>query len=168
MKQTTYSTLCLLLSGLLIFSSQAASSKKTADYVILNSQELEGKSVTLDVIGVRPMRMISPIPEVALFHAMTFDDREDKYGGSILVAVPANQSVKFAEKFGSDNPRSKRTEKMNGVLIPSPGPKDRKERFWMIDYEGLSAAVLANHADAIIPDEKPEGEHPRPPRPPKP
>lgn len=168
MKQTTYSTLCLLLSGLFILSSQAALSKKTADYVILHATELEGKSVTLDVVGVRPMRMLSPIPDVTFFHAITFDDREDRPGGPILVAVPANQGEKFAEKFGSLNPRSKRVEKMSGILIPSSGSPDRKGKVWMIDYEGLSGAVLANHTHVIIPEEKPEGDSQRPLRPPQP
>ncbi|MBT8037570.1 MAG: hypothetical protein KJO21_08505 [Verrucomicrobiae bacterium] len=130
------STTALFLFGSTGISS-AADSKRTANYILSMPESYEGKTVTLDVAAVRPVKWKSPIPELAFFHATTVDRRSDRFGGVILVAVPKEDSAAFVKKYGLTVENRNDKDTMKGLLIPSG-----RHRAWVVDQSGILADIL--------------------------
>ncbi len=155
MKTTT------LLAALAIAASSAvgfaADSKRTADYILTSPSDFEGKEVTLDVAFVKPVRWKSPVPELAFFHAMTTDRRDDRPAGRILVVVAADKTTAFARKYGTD-PDGRRldADTLRGILLAAPG-KHPRARVWMVDTDGRAAELIKNKK-LMIDDEGVEGD----------
>lgn len=128
--------------------SLASDSKNTAEHIIANSAEFEGKEVKLDVSFVKPVKWKSPIPELAFFHAVTIDRRDQKMGGSILVAVNAAEAPAFARKYGMDFDGRRDSDALRGVFLAAPGrspvPKARA-RIWFIDTTGTAVELIKNN-----------------------
>jgi hypothetical protein len=125
--------------------SFAADSKHTAEYIIANSSEYEGKEIVLDVSFVKPVQWKSPIPELAFFHVITVDRRDDKLGGGILVAVKAADSGGFAKKYGMDFDGRRDSDSLRGVFLAAPGRgSDAKARgrVWFVDTTGTAAELI--------------------------
>jgi hypothetical protein len=95
------SAVALTLFGSLAIS-EAADSKRTAEYLLSSPLTHEGKAVTVDVAAVKPVQWKSPLPELTFFHALTMDRIDRKPGGGILVAVPTAEAASFAKKYGTD------------------------------------------------------------------
>lgn len=127
--------------------SQAADSKRTAEYLLSSPLSYEGKTVTLDVAAVQPVRWKSPFPELAFFQAMTLDRMDHKPGGVILVAVPAADSASFAKKYGTDFEGRFESDQLKGLFMAS-GPR----KVWVIDMSGQLAKLLAERKE-LLPDE---------------
>lgn len=136
---------CLPLVLLTAFAPllHAAESKHTAEYILANSAQFEGKEVTLDVAFVKPVEWKSPIPTLAFFHAITLDRRDHKRGGPILVVIPAADSGQFAKKYGMDfNGRNTVTNALKGTFMATPGRPGMGGRRWIIDTTGLVADLI--------------------------
>lgn len=127
--------------------SQAADSKRTAEYLLSSPLSYEGKTVTLDVAAVQPVHWKSPFPELAFFQAMTLDRMDHKPGGVILVAVPAADSASFARKYGTDFEGRFESDPLKGQFMAS-GPR----KVWIIDVSG-QLAKLQEERKALLPDE---------------
>jgi len=143
MKTTHILTIILLAAAAPL--SIAGDSKRTAEYTIVNSAELEGKEVTLDVAFVKPVQWKSPIPELAFFHALTIDRRDKKPGGHILVAIAASESASFAKKYGMDFEGRNESNTLRGTLLAAPGREDGKAlrpRIWFIDTTGTALELI--------------------------
>jgi len=139
----TYQCLPLVLLTALAPLLHAVESKHTAEYVLANSADFEGKEVTLDVAFVKPVEWKSPIPELAFFHAVTLDRRDHKPGGPILVAIPAADSGKFAKKYGMDfNGRNTVPNSLKGVFLATPGRPGMGGKRWIIDTTGQAVALI--------------------------
>jgi hypothetical protein len=125
--------------------SFAGDSKHTAEYIIANSAEYEGKEVVLDVSFVKPVKWKSPIPELAFFHVVTVDRRDDKIGGSILVAVKAADSGSFAKKYGMDFDGRRDSDSLRGVFLAAPGrgpDLKARARIWFVDTSGTAVELI--------------------------
>lgn len=121
----------------------AAESKHTAEYILANSADFEGKEVTLDVAFVKPVEWKSPIPTLTFFHVVTLDRRDRKPGGFILVAIPAADSGQFAKKYGMDfNGRNTVTNTLKGTFMATPGRPGMGGRRWIIDTTGQVAELI--------------------------
>ncbi len=123
----------------------AGDSKHTAEYIIANSAEHEGKEVVLDVSFVKPVQWKSPIPELAFFHAVTVDRRDDQLGGSIIVAVKAAEAGSFAKKYGMDFEGRRDSDSLRGVFLAAPGrgPDTKaRARIWLVDTTGSAAGLI--------------------------
>jgi hypothetical protein len=119
-----------------------AEPKHTADAILVNAPQSEGKEVSVDVMFVKPVRWKSPDPDFAFFHAETVDRHDKKIGGSILVVVPATEAVKFAKHYGIESNGRNESDKLTGILTTSPS-KRVKTRTWMIDTtEGKFAETV--------------------------
>ncbi len=140
------SAVALALFGSLA-ASQAADSKRTAEYLLSSPLSHEGKTVTLDVAMVRPARWKSPFVEVTFFHAMTMDRMDRKPGGEILVAVPTAGAASFAKKYGTDFEGRFESDSLKGLFMAS-GPR----RIWVIDTTGQLEKLMADRK-AALPDE---------------
>ena len=140
------STIALAVFGSLAVS-QAADSKRTAEYLLSSPQTYENKAVTVDVAAVKPANWKSPFPELAFFHAMTLDRMDHKPGGAILVAVPAADSASFAKKYGTDFEGRFESDPLKGQFLAA-GPR----KIWVIDMSGKLAGLLAERK-AMWPDE---------------
>lgn len=134
--------LCLPLVLLAAVSPllQAGDSKRTAEYLYTTPSDFEGKDVTVDVAFVKPTPWKSPIPELAFFHALTVDREDYKFGGGILVAVPAADSAKFAKKYGTDFEGRRESNSLKGTFIAAPGRGG--PRVWMIDLSGKASELI--------------------------
>jgi len=134
------------VAGTMAFS-HAADSKRTAEYLLSSPLSYEGKTVTLDVAAVQPVRWKSPFPELAFFQAMTLDRMDHKPGGVILVAVPAADSASFAKKYGTDFEGRYESDQLKGLFMASGSRK-----VWVIDASGQLAKLQEEHK-AMLPDE---------------
>lgn len=119
----------------------AADSKRTADYLLISPTDYEGKEVTLDVAFVKPAHCKSPIPEIAFFHAMTIDRRDKRPGGEIIVAVPSEESEKFAKKYGTNFEGRTESNSLRGVFIATPGGQIHP-KVWIVDTTGKAADLV--------------------------
>lgn len=121
----------------------AAESKHTAEYILANSAAFEGQEVTLDVAFVKPVEWKSPIPELAFFHAMTYDRRDHKPGSPILVVIPAADSGKFAKKYGMDfNGRNTVPNTLKGTFLATLRPAGNGAKRWIVDTTGQATALI--------------------------
>lgn len=140
------STVALALFGSLT-ASPAGDSKRTAEYLLSSPLSYEGKTVTLDVAMVQPVRWKSPFAEVTFFHAMTMDRVDRKPGGGILVAVPTADAASFAKKYGTDFEGRFDSDQLKGLFMAS-GPR----KIWVIDTTGHLEKLMAERK-VMLPDE---------------
>lgn len=146
----------LVICGTLTLS-QAADSKRTAEYLLSSPESYEGKTVTVDVASVQPVHWKSPISELVFFHAMTRDRRDNKPGGTILVAVSAKEAAAFAKKYGTDFEGRNESDTLKGQFL-STGPR----QVWVIDTSNQLASLLAKNR-LMLPNEA-RIQRPGPPR----
>ena len=142
--KTTHILTVLILASTAAFL-HAAESRRTAEYILANSAEYEGKEVTLDVEFVQPVQWKSPIAELSFFRAFTIDRREGKAGGKILVAIPAADSGKFAKKYGMNFEGRNHSLMLKGMLLAAPGRGPVRighPRVWFIDTTGTATELL--------------------------
>jgi len=124
-----------------------AESKRTAEYLLSTPNEFDGKDVTVDVAFVKPVHWVSPIPEIAFFHALTIDRSDRKPGGGILVAIPVEDAKSFARKYGTDFDGRFDADALKGVFTSAGGPpKDQEHgrRIWLIDTTGQLQKLIAD------------------------
>jgi hypothetical protein len=135
-------TITKLTAVILIASSTFgySQSKRTAEFLRLDPKAHVDKEVTLDVSMVKPVHWKSPIDEISFFHALTIDRTEDKSGGSILVAVPAVDALKFAKRYGTNFDGRNDKDKLVGtfILVSGQGPSG----IWIIDTTGKVAQLI--------------------------
>lgn len=139
MKTTsTLTAIILLVASPLGYSD----SKRTAEYLLVDPKSHVDKEVTLDVSFVKPVHWKSPLAEISFFHAATMDRTDRKFGGSILVAVPAEEATKFAKKYGTDFEGRNSTTALRGtfILVNGNGPSG----FWMLDTTGKLSKLIAD------------------------
>lgn len=125
--------------------SMAGNSKHTAEYIIANSADYEGKEVELDVSFVKPAQWKSPIPELAFFHVVTIDRRDQKMGGSVLVAVKSAEAGSFAKKYGMNFDGRRDSDSLRGVFLAAPGrgPYSKaRARVWFVDTTGTAVELI--------------------------
>lgn len=136
--------LCLLGLAILGCSTPAeAAGKRTADYLLTNPLSHEGKSVTVDAAFVKPIRWVSPFPEIVFFHVMTVDRGDHKPGGAILAAVEVDEAEAFAKKYGTDFGR-RDADALRGVFLAAGGGgPDRRGRVWLIDTTDRLKTLMA-------------------------
>jgi hypothetical protein len=122
-------------------------SKRTAEYLRLDPNSHVGKEVTVDVSMVKPVAWKSPVDDIAFFQALTIDRREDKSGGTILVAVPAADSEKFAKRYGMNFEGRGDKDRLDGtfILVSGDGPSG----LWIIDTTGKLAKLIADKKLAL-------------------
>ena len=135
--------------------SLAADSKHTAEYIIANSSEYEGKEIVLDVSFVKPVQWKSPIPELTFFRVFTVDRRDNKMGGGILVAVKAADSGSFAKKYGMDFDGRRHSDSLRGVFLAAPGrgaDVKVRGRVWFVDTTGTAAELIKAKKLELIED----------------
>lgn len=157
MKKNSLLGILLLLAFVPL--AQGAESKRTAEYIIANSADYEGKEVTLDVAFVKPAQSKSPVPELAFYHAMTIDRRDRKMGGRILVAIPAKESGAFAKKYGMDFDGRGDSDILRGTFMSAPVralPRKKRGGVWLIDTTG-KVAELVRSKKLQLDDASPEG-----------
>lgn len=161
MKTTQLITLLLLAAAPLTLASD---SKRTAEYIMVNSAEFEGKEVSLDVSFVKPVKWKSPIADLAFFHVITVDRRDDKAGGSILVAVKAADSGAFAKKYGMDFDGRKDSDLLKGVFLAVPRRDGKKAQIWLVDTTGTAVNLIKEKKLELADDgpEKDKGQGERP------
>lgn len=147
--------------------SLAGDSKRTAEYLIVNSAEYEGKEVQLDISFVKPVQWKSPIPELAFFHAITIDRRDHKRGGSILVAVKAVDSGAFAKKYGMDFDGRSDSDSLKGIFLAAPGrghADKARARIWFVDTTGTAAELIKAKKLELMEGGPEDGKEPDEPR----
>ena len=147
--------------------SLAGDSKHTAEYIIANSAQYEGKEVVLDVSFVKPVSWKSPIPELAFFHVITVDRRDKRMGGGILVAVKAAESGAFAKKYGMDFDGRRDSDSLKGVLLAAPGrgpDQKARARVWFVDTTGTAADLIKAKKLELIENGPNDGKVPGGPR----
>ncbi len=123
-----------------------AESKRTAEYLLSTPSEFNGKDVTVDVAFVKPVHWVSPIPEIAFFHALTIDRSDRKPGGGILVAIPVDEAKSFSRKYGTDFDGRFDADPLKGLFTSAGGPpKDREhgKGIWLIDTTGQLEKLIA-------------------------
>lgn len=147
----------LILSACATLPLYAGDSKRTAEYVLANSAELEGKDVTLDVSFVKPVHWKSPLPEFAFFHAVTIDRNDRKPGGFILVAVDADKGPAFSRRYGMDFKGKGTSEQLHGTLLSAGGAEGKRRSVWVVDTTGKLAELIA--AGKVEIPGGPDGEH---------
>jgi hypothetical protein len=133
------------LTALILLASSAlgyADSKKTAEFLLVDPKSHVDQEVTLDVTHVKPVHWKSPLAEIAFFHAVTIDRRDGKFGGAILVAVPAEEATKFAKKYGLDFDGRNSTTTLRGTfaLVSGRGASG----LWIVDTSGKLAKLIAD------------------------
>lgn len=156
----------VLLSTTLV----SADSKRTAEFLLSDPKAYQDQSITLDVAMVKPVRWISPLPEIAFFHALTIDRRDKKPGGGILVAVPSGESAQFAKKYGTDFERRNSSTTLRGTFIAAGGRGPGHRAVWVIDTTGKLDSLLKERKAALPDDagadskgkERPRGPRPQP------
>jgi len=122
---------------------QASDSKRTAEYILATPTDFEGKQVSLDVAFVKPVHWKSPVPELAFFHAVTLDRRDHKPGGHILIAVPAADAGKIAQRYGLDWEGRNESNTLTGTLVAAPGrAAGMHRRVWLIDTDGKAIELI--------------------------
>lgn len=138
-------TLPTFLSLILLhaFTLQGFGSDQTANAVLAEPHKYNNAPVQLDVAFLRPVRWKSPIPEVAFFHAMTYDKKARSFGGEILLAAPESNREALVRRYGVTH-EGRRTPDTNllRATLRNTG-EDRKRGIWYLDQtEGaLSEAI---------------------------
>jgi hypothetical protein len=119
----------------------------TANEILADPAAHHEKSVRLDVVFLRPVRWTSPVPEVAFFHAITFDKRNQNYGGEILLAAPESARDSLIRRYGVTGDRRKPTTTSLRAVLRNTG-SETKRGLWYIDQtEGtLTEAIAEKHA----------------------
>lgn len=161
----TYQYLPLVLLTALSPLVHAAESKHTAEYILATPADFEGKEVALDVAFVKPVQWKSPIAELAFFHAMTIDRRDNKPGGHILVVIAAADAGKFAKKYGMDFEGRNSSNSLKGVLLATPGRPAKGGKVgqhWIIDTTGKVADLIKANKLHIEDQDAGVGEGPGP------
>ncbi len=146
----------------------SAESKRTAEFLLSDPKAHQDQSVTVDVAMVKPVRWVSPLPEIAFFQALTIDRSDKKPGGGILVAVPSGDSAKFAKKYGTDFEGRNSSTILKGVFLAAGGQGHHGHRgVWIIDTTGRLESLLKDRK-VTLPDESGQGqggqERPRGPK----
>ncbi len=137
----------------------AVESKHTADYILSNPSEFEGKEVTVEVACVKPVQWKSSIPELAFFHATTYDRRNHKPDGTILVVIPAVESGHFAKKYGTEfHGKFTVPNLLKGTFLAAKGHLGYGNKRWVIDTTGQAAALIQAHK-LHIPDHDADANH---------
>ncbi len=157
----------IALSACLVVPLHGADSKRTAEYVLANFADHEGKEVTLDVAFVKPVHWKSPNPEFAFFRAFTMDRLDDKPGGAILVAIPAEDASKFSKKYGMDFEGRKEFNTLRGVFLAAPARKGKHPRVWIVDTTGKISELLKGQQFELPADAEEGGPGEGGPRPPR-
>jgi len=147
-----------LLVATLAFAcaAHAAESKKTADYYLTTPADFAGKSISLDVVFVKPVHFQSPIPDISFFHVVTIDKRERRPGGEILAAVATDQASAFASRYGT-NFSDTQSKSLQGTLLSSPtrGPEHRG--IWFVDTTGKLAELISSKKIEFDPEAAAQG-----------
>jgi len=135
-----------------------AESKRTADYLLTTPFAFEGKDVTVDVVAVKPVRWVCPLPGLTFFHAMTVERPDYRPAGTILVAVASSEASSFAKKYGTSFER-RDADFLKGIFLavggkhpgpgpdaakPAPGPEPGK-KIWVIDTTGQLQKLIEEH-----------------------
>lgn len=95
-------SLCFCLALLALPSlSHAAESKNTATYLQAHAEKLIGKNVSLDVTHVEKVKTPARAVGVAFFKAYTYDKKNRSKGGTIIVAIPNEESGSLLRRYGS-------------------------------------------------------------------
>jgi len=163
----TYSPL-LAVATLVCLAFPEAAFARTANHILANPDQHHEKTVTVDVAYLRPVRWKSPVPEVAFFHAITYDKRAKSPGGAILLAFPESSRESMIRRYGvvrDGNARVVGTKPLRATLRNMG--EGRRRGIWYLDQtEGsLNEALKANHAkieQAIDRDERGDGPAHRP------
>jgi hypothetical protein len=122
----------LLIAACLSFTAHAlqASPAKTANFVRSDVAAYEGKQTTLDVAYINRINLeLDNHPDIALFTAVTFDEKNKTAGGSILVIADVADVAQLTKKFGTNYERSGgnyKTKPMKGTIgrIKNAGKED--------------------------------------------
>lgn len=143
-----------------LFAADNQPAKESALYLRLHSAELVDKTVKVDVIAVRPAKAQPLADKFQIFHVMTQDTRNDRFGGEIVAIVPKAQADEFVKRFGlyAENPhRDPRTKSLSATL------RSTKNKVIYLDLDGTAAAAVV---DLRLPDGDEAGKPGRPgPRP---
>lgn len=132
-------TLIALITSPGLWAAEPLPSKETALYLRLHATELVQKTVKVDVIAVRPAKA-QPLAETfQIFHVMTQDTRNDRFGGEIIAVVPKAQAEEFVKRYGvyAENPRrDPRTKSLSATL------RDNKKNAVYLDLDGTAEAAI--------------------------
>lgn len=154
MKHLFSLSIALVLASTVVAS---ADSKRTAEFILSDPKAYQDQPVTLDVAMVKPVRWISPLPEIAFFHALTIDRRDKKPGGAILVAVPSGDSAKFAKKYGTDFEGKNSSTTLRGTFIAVGAREEKGRGVWVVDTTGRLDALIKERK-ATLPDDAADGQ----------
>ncbi len=130
----------LLLPGGL--AAEDSPSKQCALYYELHTRDHDDKSVSLDVAAVRPIPLDLGIEELKFFHVVTWDKRNDRFGGALVAAVPSAEAEKFVDRYGIYPEGGKplrygpKTRRLSGILRV-----DEASRM-LLDVEGGAETLL--------------------------
>jgi hypothetical protein len=149
MKHLTSLSLAIVLISTVVAS---ADSKRTAEFILSDPKAYQDQPVTLDVAMVKPVRWISPLPEIAFFHALTIDRSDKEPGGGILVAVPSGDSAKFAKKYGTDFDGKRSSTTLRGTFIAVGGRDHGHRGVWVVDTTGKLDSLIKERK-ATLPDD---------------
>lgn len=149
--------LITLITGPGLWAAEPPPSKETALYLRLHATELVEKTVKVDVIAVRPAKA-QPLAETyKIFHIMTQDTRNERFGGEIIAVVPKVQAEEFVKRYGvyAEHPRrDPRTKSLSAIL------RTTKRNAVYLDLDGTAAAAVG---ELLLPDDN-EGERKGRPR----
>jgi hypothetical protein len=145
----------LLLLLIAVSTASAISKRDTAEFYLSYATEYLDKDVRLDVLVVQPVHWASSDPEVVFFHALTYDTIDDRFGGHILVMLPATEKEAFLRKF-EVNRNGRRTDTLSGVLRLLPGRKEEGKvgGIYVVDYKGLLEERLKANPGALSAEEE--------------
>jgi hypothetical protein len=153
----TYSALKIPVIGVILVCfgtiSTHAGHPDTADYYLSFAERYLNTEIDLDVNFVKPVHWVSPDPEIAFFRAATYDKKEKRMGGAILVILPSTAKEKFVKKYEL-NPERRDSDRMEGVLRTLPARKHPRGKVYILDYEGLSWETLQERVKKLSLDEE--------------
>jgi len=129
-----------------LWAAERSPSKETALYLRLHATELVEKTVKVDVIAVRPAKMQPLADKFQIFHVMTQDTRNKRFGGEIIAVVPKAQAAEFVKRYGVyvEHPRrDPRTKSLAATL------RSTKKNAVYLDLDSTAAAAIG---DLRLPD----------------
>jgi ribosomal protein L14 len=135
-----------LVASPALFAAESKPSKECVLYLRLHEAELIDKSVKVDVIAVRPAKTQPLAEKFQIFHVMTQDTRNDRFGGEIVAVVPKAEAEEFVKRYGlyAENPRrNPRTKSLTATL------RSTKLNGIYLDLDGTAAAAIG---DLRLPD----------------
>lgn len=125
---------------------------QTANQILANPDKYKGADVNLDVALLRPIRWDSPNKDFAIFHALTYDRRENAPGGEILLVAPESSRDQLVRRYGvtlDGRMRSASTTRLRGTLQSTRG--DDGGLFYIDLTGGAAAELIKDHALKISP-----------------